>query len=184
MSNATTIIWIVAAMRAWVPIASHSEAPATALERYVSLATDYVEVASSEEPLFPGPLGMERTIALLASVESYESQYAKGPIIDKPAHAYCGMQIETGRGVVLSGDVWRYARPGVDLDIIDGARLNADHALCVRVGLHMLRASLRRWKDLTEYTGEWRCKPTCSGVKAKQRMDRADRWLRLTKGKP
>ena len=178
MTNPIIAAWLVAAMKTWVSITEHSEEAATATARYEELANDYLVVAQSEAPLFKHDDDRLRTLTLLASVESFEGSFAKGKIlgdkhpVTKAPRAFCGMQIQPGpTGLVFEGDMWNYAKPG-DPEAITGDMLLADHQLCVRMGLHMLRASFRHTGDLGEYTGEGR-----GGKKSKQRLDRATWWF-------
>lgn len=167
MDKATVVAWAVKMMTAWIPIAAHGGDPAQIQARYEQLAGDYYDVAMSEAPLFAGDADRLKTIALMASIEGFESAYKKGA--KGKAGDVCEMQIVPGStGLVFKGDEWAHATKD-DPDAIKSQKLLDDHPTCARMGLHMMRASFRHTKDLGEYTGEG-----AGGLKAKHRMMRAE----------
>jgi len=166
MEKATVVAWAVKMMMSWIPISSHNVDPALTQARYEQLASDYYDVATSEKPLFKNDDDHLKTIAYMAAVEGFESNYKQNAV--GKTGDFCEMQIVPGRGIVFKDDVWDHAKPD-DEDVITGKRLLEDHLTCARMGLHMMRASLRHTGDLGEYTGEGR-----GGKKAKHRKLRAE----------
>jgi hypothetical protein len=77
------IQYVLAAMLAWVPPASHAphEDERQVLARYRSIATDIVLVAFDprEEPLFDGSDGRVATAVTLAAIASLEGGLAACP---------------------------------------------------------------------------------------------------------
>lgn len=155
----TMILWLVAAMTAW----THGRGPERQME-LEAVASDIVTVAydSAEPALYQGEQGRAKTALLLAAIAAMESGYrseiqrgrCKEWECDR-GHAYCYMQIHPERGIVLDGEGWGYAQSGTPLRVYLGGDLTASPEACFRVGLHMVRASLRATKTLRAYTGEW-----------------------------
>lgn len=174
MEKALIVAWLVKAMASWIPIASHNAAPSRVEERYEQIASDVYDVTMSEAPLFKDDDDRLKTMLQVLSVESFESAFVAKRRGDQ-GRSFCQLQIMPLRGIILDGDVWHYAEKDNDVDRIrayTGAWLEENHADCVRVGLHMMRASFRHTGDLGEYTGEGR-----NGRKAEHRQKRAAWWF-------
>ena len=173
------IVWLVKGMLTWIPTHEHFGESATSVqERYNALASDYYDVATSEPPLFKEDEDRLKTMTLLASMERFESSFAKGPIHgDKhrgKVHSFCAMQIQPGpTGIVLTEEEWHYADRSKGEQGFLGVDLDANHTQCLRVGLHMLRSSFRHTGDLGEYTGEGK-----GGSKANVRLQFATSWYK------
>ena len=117
--------------------------------RYEEIAADAVRVAydEAEAPLFPGPLGREKTAALLISIASYESAFSadvdRGITIGGGGEAYCLMQVQPGPGIVLEDDAYTYSPRG-----LHGPDLTRDRTQCFRVAMHILRVSITKCSKL------------------------------------
>lgn len=181
------IAYLVKFMMTVIPTNAHLSENATDVEtRYQHHAEVITKVAMDpdEPPLFKGDNGRLLTALLMTSVDRFESSFVKGPIVgdcntkdgycrkptDKP-RSFCFMQIMPGPfGITLKGDV--YGRGTRDEPGIKGADLLEDDELCARVGLHMMRESMRATGDLGVYTGEGK-----GGKKSKHRIDLAKWWF-------
>lgn len=177
MVNESLIAWAVGAMLQWtLPAVQHD----AARERYAAIAKDAAEVAfdRDEPPVFAGPSGRVRTLALLLAVASYESDFAdavdRGEKRGDHGRSWCLMQVNLGGGrIVLDGPGWRW--PKAAGEGLTGVDLVDDRRTCFRVGLHMARASYRTCRDLSLYTSG-RCRK--DEPKARQREARAVAMLK------
>jgi hypothetical protein len=182
--------------------------------RYAVLADAHARLAldPAERPVVRDDLGRSegdgarlRTALLLLAITRHESTWVRGTEVDgkiwgdyvcvkravdgscakREPTAFCAMQIHPEQGILLEGDVWRYARAGDHLDLLASARIVTRETLdteldtCLRVGLHMVRDSYRRTGDLSGYTGEGP-----RGRRATFRQDQAKNWLRERGGPP
>lgn len=171
------IAWLVAGMLSWtLPSAQHD----ANRPRYEGIARDAVSVAAdpSEPPLFEGADGRIRTAALILAIASMESTFAadveEGRRRGDDGGSWCLMQLHLNGGrIALRGDTmaWTTLRSG---DGWSGPEL-VDRRKCFRAGLHVVRESMRRCKDLSGYTAG-PCTP--DEPLARHRMTRAKALLR------
>jgi hypothetical protein len=171
------ITYLLSAMMSWAPPANHAyyESKAETTERYESIAHDIAAVVldPAEAPLFGGPQGRAQTGLLLAAIASYESggyrrdvDFGMGTRSRGDAgRSWCLMQINIGEG--STAEHWT------------GRDLVLDRQKCLRVGLHLVRASFgmchseRFFDRLSGYT-----KGRCIGDEgaSHRRMKRATEW--------
>lgn len=179
MTTQELAAYLLKVMLAAVPTTEHSGEPTssvTARYRELSDTIAAVTMDPNEPPLFRGDKGRVRTALLMTSIGRFESNFARGPIhgdckrvagkCTAPPKAFCAMQVQPGQGIVLTGELWRYTRPGEKG--ITGDVLDSDPVACVRTALHMARESIKITGGLGVYTGEGR-----GGKLAKHRMDYA-----------
>ena len=127
--------WLVGAMVAWVPIPMQRDVDRT---RYESIAHDIATVAldGTEEPVFAGDRGREKTALLMAAIASFESGYRAdvddGRTTGDHGQSFCVMQV---RVLGKTGEGWT------------GKDLIADRQKCLRAGLHRMRISFTWCKD-------------------------------------
>jgi hypothetical protein len=127
------LAWILAIITLAAPPgrfpARESEADARA--RYALIATA-ADNAARAAPLFAGPEGHRRTVALLLAVAVHESglrvDVDRGELRGDGGQSWCLMQVHVGDGKTPEG--WT------------GPELAADHAKCFIAGAHLLRRSL------------------------------------------
>lgn len=130
-----------------VPVAQR-ETRSEGQARYWSIAKDIVRVTEDPEvaPLYPGPDGWARTVALLVAVGKTESAFRKdvdeGSARGDHGRSWCLFQIQTGRGHVAVGSPTMRTWTGPDLV--------KDREKCVRVAIEMLRQSLGACRRLAE----------------------------------
>lgn len=168
------IAWVAGAMLRWVLPETQHEAERA---RYEQIASDAVEVAfdPAEPPIFAGPGGRVRTAVLMLSIASYESAFAKdveeGKRRGDMGASWCHMQINLGVGrIVLEGDEWRW--PTKPDEGFSGSDLVRDRQLCFRVGLHMMRHSYKRCRNLSIYTsGKCQQDEPKAGARMKRSID-------------
>jgi hypothetical protein len=127
--------WLVGAMVAWVPIPPQHDLDRA---RYESIAHDIATVAldASEEPVFAGDLGRERTALLMAAIASLESGYRAdvddGRTTGDHGQSFCIMQV---RVLGKTDEGWT------------GKDIIADRTKCLRAGLHRMRTSFTWCKE-------------------------------------
>jgi len=125
--------WLVGAMVAWVPMQRDVDRA-----RYESIASDIAAVAldGTEEPVFAGEVGREKTALLMAAIASLESGYRAdvddGRTTGDHGQSFCVMQV---RVLGKTGEGWT------------GPDLIADRKKCLRAGLHRIRTSFTWCKD-------------------------------------
>jgi hypothetical protein len=149
------VAWVVAAVVGWLGPACPREVVERGVGEIVELAYD-----AGERPLFAGPAGRARTALLVAAVAALESGFREDvqagrcrPWECDHGKAACWMQVHVGRGVVLDDWGWRFAQAGDAGEVLRAADM-VDERACLRVGLHMLGASILHTGTLREYTGE------------------------------
>jgi hypothetical protein len=145
--HATLVAWLVSAILSWTPMEGKSQ---ERIDQLTSIAEDIVDVVYDEKPAFHGPHALAHTALLLASIGSLETRFISRIQRGECKHgecdggqAYCYLQIHTNAGLELLESNPRevVGSPGG----ITGADLLADPRLCMHVGLHMLRYSLRAY---------------------------------------
>lgn len=149
------ILWLSAAMLRWMHVDTLPDeaAKATFAAHYQDVAKDASEVAfdPAEPPLFSGEHGRMKTAALMLAVAGMEGAYHDKTLGDHSQSA-CMMQIHLpgSSRISLKGDDFAYAAgesasAGADPapTSYSKADLNADRKACLRVGLHILRHSLK-----------------------------------------
>lgn len=203
--------WAVERMSIWSPpgksfYATAKESVLDGLKRYRSIAEDARAVAFdlNEDPLFSGPYGRSKTMALLLAIASKESAFRRdvdfniGPYARGDAgQSWCLMQIrlsdahpmtkKTNVRVVLDGKYFKYKTlySGPRSRTLGGEDLVANRKLCFRVGLHMIRNSMDRCKYLTMldrlavYTSGRSC--AFGRISSRDRMAAAFSWLQSKK---
>lgn len=192
--------WITGRMLKWVPVGKsyYKDAKETEEEgrnRYLSIAKDAISVAYdlNEKPIFPGPYGRSKTLAVMLAIAESESAFRKDVDygIGKYARgdggrSWCLMQIQ------LSSPVKGKTRIRLDLNTeyfnyvshasaIGGEDLVSNRKLCFRSALRMIRKSFdicsrsKVENRLSMYTGEG-----CSSKspKSKYKMTKAINWLK------
>lgn len=164
------VAWAMALMIAWLPPGRtpwpelREETQAETVARYRELAEAAVDVARSNDPLFDGPQGRERTAALLLALAYHESAFhnrvttERGKDVERSdrGRSWCAMQILLGReGAPLP---WHYTR--LVPERWGRTELEADPRRCLEVGYRFARASFERCRGvpierrLGAYTGE------------------------------
>lgn len=191
--------WAQLQMESWAP-PGHTwrkearEDPASARSRYSDVAAAAAAVAydPSEPPLFGGPDGRARTLALMLAVADSESGFRKDVDLGSGeasrgdhGESWCLMQIRlspavdgsTRRRIVMDGDAWTLSDSGG----WTGQDLVRDRTKCFRAGLHMMRVSMRACKGLSlEDRLSLYTSGNCQDGRAssRNRMVKAMRWLR------
>lgn len=169
------IPWLVVAMMRWMHLETGlpPDAKLDYEARYAQVAFDASEVAFDplEAPLFPGTQGRIKTTALMLAVAGMEGAYKDTAVGDR-AQSVCMMQIHLpGDSRVRLTDDGGFAYGGIGS--VGKRELSADRKLCLRVGLHILRHSMRVCGgNLSAYTSG-RCRK--GEPKSEARMTRAMR---------
>lgn len=190
MSTALAI-YLVTAINTWMPPKTTEDET-----RHQAIADDIAEVVSdpTEKAVFSDDPQKAETGLLVASVAFYESGYAKNVDEGKcyawqcdKGIAFSMWQIHPQEGVIFDGEYWTYAsiksaswRAEHSKEIITGAVLNSSRKTAAKMGLHMMRQSLRTG-TLCIYTGEvdkdtGRC--FNYAPKAAMRKDRATKYFK------
>lgn len=132
------------------------ESAADGEARYKQIAEDLAEVVESEKPLFGGPLGRQKTAALMLSIQFFESgfrrdvdlgigKFGRGDF----GRSWCLNQIQTGK---MPGTV-PIDHP--EMSKWTGEDLVKDRKKCFRAGLEILRRSMAMCKSATVKKGGW-----------------------------
>ena len=196
--------WCTAQMASWSPpgLSQYPGAKETKDDgtlRYAEIARDAFSVAydPSEPPVFAGPDGRARTLALMLSIADSESGFRKdvdlgvGPASrGDGGRSWCLMQVQlsaedqsthrTVRRIVMDGDAWKYANDGKTG--WGGEDLVSDRKKCFRAGLHMIRVSMRACsylpvrERLAVYTGG-SCAYEAARKSSSSRIGKAMSWL-------
>ncbi len=156
------IAWIVSFIIAVAPpsrpqfIPDAKETQEEALARYESIAHDVVDVVYSDPspPLFTGPNGRAREVALVLAVMFHESgfrrdvDYGLGKVArGDSGRSYCLMQVQVGGGRTTS---WnrvknRFALPSDPKDDVvagwSGPDMVQERKKCIEAGLRLVRTS-------------------------------------------
>lgn len=151
-------IWLLAAMRAWVPVAGGGEREATEA-RYASIAADAAATAEAEEPLFKGEHGVAKTALLLVSVARYESNFLasvdEGRKRGDGGKSWCLTQVlfpgdDAHRSLVVEDGKYRWSHDAAEgwtgKDLVD------DRRKCFAAALAIARDSYRACGNLSGYT--------------------------------
>ena len=192
--------WSSAQMASWSPPGKSLYKDALETEeagktRYRSIARDAISVVydPTEAPLFPGPYGRAKTLAVMLSVAHAESGFrkdvdtGKGPSSKGDGgRSWCLMQVQLGKAINgktsirinLKGDTVEYVYDRVSG--WGGEDLISDRKACFRIGLHIMRHSFNSCKSvpledrLTAYTSG-----NCTGGRksSRARIKKAVRWL-------
>lgn len=140
--------------KTYYPEAQETKAATEA--RYQSIATDIVDVVydPATKPLFKGPTGRARTVAVILSVMDHESSFARNVDYGLGKYArgdhgesWCMMQLRIGSGRTMKWNTVkdRPARPGdPPEDVFEGytgEELVKDRKKCIQEGLKVLRVS-------------------------------------------
>lgn len=156
------VAWIVSFIVAVAPadrpqfVKDAKETKDEALVRYNSIARDVTEVvwADPQPPLFAGPNGRARTVAVILSIMSHESGFrkdvdfglGKGAKGDS-GRSWCLMQLNVGEGRTFSWNTVK-GRAAYDSDPSSevvkgwtGKELVADRKKCITAGLRVMRIS-------------------------------------------
>lgn len=179
--KATLILWLVSAMLRWtLPEAQHDAAKT----RYAEIANDAVAVAfdPAEKPIFSGPLGRTKTAALLLSIASFESGFAKdvdeGTRRGDGGRSWCLMQVNLGSARIRVEDQETFAYSFDGKTGWSGKDLADDRKKCFRAALRIARVSYRACGDLSVYTSG-KCAKDEPKAKAREARAKA-RFLDLT----
>jgi hypothetical protein len=154
------INWGVMKLSSWAPpgvnyIKDAKESEEEATTRYNNIVRDAVSVVfdPEEAPLFSGPFGRIRTLALLLSTARSESSFRKdvdfgvGPLSrGDGGQSWCLMQVRLGNApsgktrlrISLTKDSITFTN---NMSDIGGEDLVRDRKTCFRVGLHIMRTS-------------------------------------------
>lgn len=148
------ITWLVVLMSSWTLKPSQYE---THQDRFTAIARDALEVSfdPTEEPLFKGEQGRQKTALLLLSIASLESGYRTrvedGKERGDHGGSVCYMQLNIGdRQLVMTERGARYS-----YDRSEGWNAKdilADRKKCFKAGLHMARMSFDTCGNLSVYT--------------------------------
>jgi hypothetical protein len=180
------ILWLSAAMLRWMHVDTmpNEAAKAVLVAHYRDVAADASEVAfdPAEPPLFSGDLGRMKTASLIVAVAGLEGAYQDKILGDKSQSA-CMMQIHLpgSSRIALKGDGFAYSVSPADS--YSKADLNADRKACLRVGLHILRNSIKTCgkENLSAYTSG-HCSPR--EPKAEYRLSRAMKLFSVASSLP
>lgn len=158
----TVIAWIVSFIVATAPpdrpqfIKESKETKEEALARYDSIAKDVIDVvwADPQPPIFSGPNGRARTVAVILSIMSHESGFRKDVDLGlgKSAkgdggHSWCLMQLNIGDGRTATWNTvkGREAYPADPESEVaqgwTGKELVTDRKKCITAGLRVIRMS-------------------------------------------
>ncbi len=192
--------WAVERMASWSAPGKYGwlgETPEEARSRYAEIARAARDVAfdPKEEPVFPGPDGRSRTMAVLLAIASVESggfqkkvDLGVGDGVGDGGKSWCLMQVrlsQLGPGkktwyrVVLDGKYWSYAYDAASG--WGGEDLVADRAKCFRAGLHIVRKSFdsMAYAPLEDRLAAYASGKTTVGLTAsRRRMGKAVDWLK------
>lgn len=197
-----TVGWAVEKMASWSPPGKYSwlgETPDEARSRYAEIARAARDVAfdPAEAPVFPGPDGRSRTMAVLLAIASVESggfqkkvDFGVGDGVGDGGKSWCLMQVrlnklgadkKTSYRVVLDGKYWAY---GYDTSVgWGGEDLVSDRSKCFRAGLHMVRKSfdVMSYAPLEDRLSVYASgKNTLGGTASRRRMGKATDWLKAS----
>ncbi len=162
--------WAMERIVAWAPPGHASgrtypdaiESPEDAAIRYRSIASDAVAVVydASATPMFPGPEGRARTLALLLSTAFNESGFRRDVDYGLGAHSkgdsgrsWCLNQVQLGKAgpdgrtstrIVLDGPRHRFSFDGG----LGGEDLVRDRQNCFRVAVSIMRSSFNQCQRL------------------------------------
>ena len=192
--------WCVNQMSAWAPpgkslYADAKETVDDGMARYRQIARDAITVAYDplEAPLFPGPYGRAKTLAVMLGIADSESGFRKDVDSGKGAYAkgdngksWCLMQVRLGTAingktpnrVAIKGGVYEFVYDGVSG--FGGEDLVKDRKACFRVALHIMRDSFNKCSDLPvdERLSIYTSGSHDSGrVASKIRVGKAIKWL-------
>ena len=188
------IVWLTAAMLAWCPPPACSAGGSATLcgaetNRYARIAQVALEVSfdPAEKPLFEGPHGRAKTSLQLLAIAAFESNFREdvqmGTKRGKVGDA-CLMQIipvSAGlkkKRMQLTPLMYKWSEPRLEPgpdDITAEDLVGPDPHLCFRLGLHIVRESLKICGDLSMYTNG-KCNHE---IKAKHREQRAHQHYRM-----
>lgn len=136
--------------------AEAKESAADGEARYKQIAEDLAEVIESEKPLFAGPLGRQKTAALMLSIQFFESGFRRDVDLGLGkfgrgdfGRSWCLNQIQTGK---MPGTV-PIDHP--EMSKWTGEDLVKDRKKCFRAGLEILRRSMAMCKSATVKKGEY-----------------------------
>jgi len=142
------IHWAVVYIATVLPPGVYSkETPEAAALRYEAIAKQVVEVAfaAKEKPLYEGPAGRLKTMAVMLAIDAYESGFRKdideGVVRGDGGGSWCLAQVNTagGRIVVKDDGSFDYS----STEGWTGADLVADRHKCFRAQLAIMRASFQ-----------------------------------------
>ena len=193
------VSWAVKKIVSWSPpgVNFYPDAKETkeeAIERYTSIASDAIQTAfdPNEAPVFGGPNGRIRTVALILSVAMAESGFRKDVDLGIGKHAkgdngrsWCLSQIQLGVStngktktrIALNNDKVQFT---TNSDDIGGEDLVKDRKKCFRVSLRMMRQSFGACSRLpTEERLASYASGSCSGglASSRVRVRMAMKWL-------
>ncbi len=194
--------WVVGRMMAWMPpgksmVKDAVEDPGEGKARYEEIADDLISVVfdPSEKPIFSGPHGRSKTLAILLSIAFFESGFRKD--VDRGVgslskgdfgQSWCLMQIMLGKPDPRTGDTRRrialnnkyFTFTKAAGEGFGGLDLVRDRKTCFRVGLHLVRNSFDKSSSLPLYD---RLSIYASGSAvrdfdvSKHRVKKAQTWL-------
>jgi len=166
-ADEAAVNWAVTRMVSWSPpgksyYVNAKETESDGRERYAAIAKDAISVAfdPDEAPLFAGPRGRYKTLAIMLSVADSESGFRKDVDfgIGKESkgdggRSWCMAQVQLGKAVggktktrvVLDRDGLRFVWDGTGYG---GEDLVSDRKKCFRVGLHIMRMSFNTCSSL------------------------------------
>ena len=173
-SKDEVVKWVVSQMSEWSPpgkslFPDAKESVEEATARYGLIADDAAHVAfdPAEPPLFKGPNGRYKTLALLLAVADSESGFRKDVDVGKgnyskgdSGQSWCLEQVRLGvatkgkthtRISLVDGGGIKYVYDGTGYG---GEDLVSDRKKCFRVALHIMRVSF----------------DTCSGLDVEKRL--------------
>ncbi len=205
VASKSVISWCTTQMSEWSPGGTSKypdakESVEDSISRYDEIAQAAFNVAfdPAEPPVFSGARGRSETLALMLSVAGTESGFRKDVDLGVGNHSrgdsgrsWCMMQVmlsqpnletkKTKMRVVLDGLLWKYAYDGKTG--WGGEDLVQDREKCFRVGLHMIRNSLKSCeylplsKRLSVYASG-SCKSVNGQKRSREKMDTMNRFLR------
>lgn len=142
----TLVGWMLSVVLTLAPARAllvSKEDPRENAARLASISRDIVEVVfdESEEPLFPGPRGREKSAVLVATYASHESGYFNrgvdlGTKRGDGGASWCIMQMHIGGGKTQEG--WT------------GKELIEDRKKCIRAGYRVMRSAWKTCKGPDE----------------------------------
>jgi hypothetical protein len=121
--------------------------------RYRSVIEDAISVVydPNESPVFQGPIGRAKTLALVLAIADSESGFRRtvdsGEVRGDKGNSWCLMQIWVGQdksktrsefNIDIESKFWKRAPKGFGYG---GEDMVADRKVCFRVALHMIRRS-------------------------------------------
>jgi len=146
-----------------IPYPEGQETVEEAMERYNSIVNDIIAVVYNPDtkPLFRGPDGRARTVAVILSVMSHESGFMKHVDYNlgkygrgDSGRSWCMMQIKVGKGRTMPWNIV-HNRPPKWNDPAEevfkgytGEELIQDRKLCISEGLKILRLSFGQCSKL------------------------------------